>query len=179
MEETAYTIESTLSLPRFNIKDRQLYDLELLMVGGFAPLTGFLNGKDYDSVVTDMRLADGALWPMPIVLDVPDSMDATVGEQVVLCDPYGNPLAVLEIESRWQPDKRKEAQAVYGTTDMEHPGVRYLMNQMHDMYLGGAVYQLQLPDRHDFRSLRYTPAELKAEFTKRGWNEVVSGSGDS
>ena len=174
MKDNIYTIENTLALARFNIKDRQLFDLELLLVGGFAPLAGFLNKEDYDAVVTDMRLSDGTLWPMPIVLDVPDSMHAAVGEQVLLCDQYGNPLAVLEVESRWQPDKAKEAQGVYGTTDMAHPGVRYLINQMHDTYLGGAVHQLQLPDRHDFRSLRYTPAELKAEFIKRGWDEVVA-----
>lgn len=174
MSDPKFTIENTLDLPRFNLKDRQLYDLELLMVGGFAPLTGFLNEADYDAVVADMRLADGTLWPMPIVLDVPDSMTVAAGESVVLCDPYGNPLAVMEVSSRWQPDKQREAQAVYGTEDMTHPGVRYLMNQMHDTYLGGRIHTLQLESRHDFRSLRYTPAELKAEFKKRGWEQVVA-----
>ena len=169
-----YSIESTLALKRFNLKDRQLFDLELLMVGGFAPLSGFMGEADYNSVVSDMRLSDGALWPVPVVLDVPDSMDAAEGEDIVLCDPYGNPLAVMAVESRWQPEKHVEAKAVYGTEDMAHPGVRYLMNQMHDTYLGGTIHRLQLEARHDFKDFRYTPAELKAEFKKRGWEQVVA-----
>jgi sulfate adenylyltransferase len=159
---------------RFNLKDRQLFDLEMLMVGGFAPLSGFLNQADYESVVDTMRLKDGSLWPIPVVLDVPDSADFAVGESVVLCDQYGNPLAVLAVESRWQPDKEREAEKVYGTTDVSHPGVRYLFNQMHDTYLGGSIKPLQLETRYDFKEYRFTPKELKAEFKKLGWDKVVA-----
>lgn len=167
-------VKSTINYKRLNLKDRQLFDLELLMVGGFAPLVGFLNEGDYQSVLKDMRLGDGQLWPMPIVLDVPDSADFSVGESIVLCDQYGNPLAVLDIESRYQPDKEKEAQAVYDTTDVTHPGVRYLMNQMHDTYLGGTIHPLQLESRHDFKEYRHTPEELKKVFAKKGWDKVVA-----
>tara|TARA_B100000508_G_scaffold19649_1_gene13231 strand:- start:664 stop:2430 length:1767 start_codon:yes stop_codon:yes gene_type:complete len=172
--KSKYTIESTIDLPRYNLKDRQLFDLELLMVGGFAPLTGFMNKEDYRSVVDNMRLVDGALFPMPIVLDIPDSADFAVGQAVVLCDQYGNPLAVMDIESRYTPDKEDEIKKVYGTTDATHPGVRYLKNQMHDTYLGGPVHQLQLEVRHDFKELRFTPEELKAKFKERGWDKVVA-----
>jgi len=169
-----YTIESTIDLPRYNLKDRQLFDLELLMVGGFMPLTGFMNKADYQLVVADMRLSDGSLWPIPIVLDVPDSADFAVGQSVVLCDQYGNPLAVMDVESRYAPDKEKEMENVYGTTDVAHPGVRYIKNQMHDTYIGGPVHQLQLEARHDFKDLRFTPEELRAEFKERGWDKVVA-----
>jgi sulfate adenylyltransferase len=169
-----YSIESTLNLERFNLKDRQLFDLEMLMVGGFAPLAGFLNEEDYLSVVKDMRLDDGSLWPVPVVLDVPDSADFKVGESIVLCDPYGNPLAVMDIESRYQPDKQAEVLGVYGTKDMAHPGVRYVLNQMHDTYIGGTIHQLQLEARHDFKDYRYTPAELKQVFKDKGWDKVVA-----
>ncbi len=121
-----------------------------------------------------MRLVDGALWPIPVVLDVPDSTSFAAGESIVLCDPYGNPLAIMRIESRWKPDKEREAELVYGTTDRTHPGVRYLMNQMHDTYIGGAIESLQLEARYDFKRYRYTPAELRAEFARRGWSEVVA-----
>lgn len=169
-----YTIESTLELKRFNLKDRQLFDLEMLMVGGFAPLTGFMNEDDYKSVVSDMRTADGHLFPVPIVLDIPDSADFVVGESIVLCDQYGNPLAVMDVESRYQSDKQLESKKVYGTEDMLHPGVRYIKNQMHDTYMGGTIHKLQLEARHDFKDLRYTPEELKAEFKEKGWDKVVA-----
>lgn len=171
---TNYTIESTLDLKRFNLKDRQLFDLEMLMVGGFSPLEGFMNEIDYGSVVKDMRLGSGELFPMPIVLDIPDSAEFLVGESIVLCDPYGNPLAVMDIESSYQPDKQTEVTHVYGTDDMAHPGVRYVMNQMHDTYLGGTVHKLQLESRHDFKDLRYTPEELKVVFKEKGWNNIVA-----
>jgi sulfate adenylyltransferase len=79
VKQKLHTIQSTLNLKRFNLKDRQLFDLEMLMVGGFAPLTGFLNEEEYQSVVKDMRLGDGSLWPIPVVLDVPDSAELCSG----------------------------------------------------------------------------------------------------
>lgn len=166
--------ENIENLKRFNLKDRQLFDLEMLMVGGFAPLKGFMNKKDYESVVSKMRTSDGKLFPIPIVLDIPDSADFAEGESIVLCDPYGNPLAVMDIESRYQPDKQKEVKGVYGTDDMTHPGVRYVLNQMHDTYVGGSVRMIQLEQRHDFKEFRYTPEELKALFKKKGWNKITA-----
>ena len=173
MTDTTYTIQNTLNLKRFNLKDRQLFDLEMLMVGGFAPLTGFMNEADYHSVVKDMRLHDGALFPIPVVLDVPDSASFEVGESIVLCDQYGNPLAVMDIESRFAPNKETEVLGVYGSIDQAHPGIRYVMNQMHDLYIGGTIHKLQLETRHDFKELRYTPQELKEVFEQKGWDQVV------
>lgn len=174
MTDKKYSIESTLDLKRYNLKDRQLFDLEMLMVGGFAPLAGFMNEADYKSVVDNMRLKDGQLFPIPVVLDIPDSAEFSVGESVVLCDQYGNPLAVMDIESRYEPDKDEEVKKIYGTDDMLHPGVRYVKNQMHDVYIGGPVHKLQLEARHDFKDLRYTPEELKAVFKEKGWDKVVA-----
>ncbi len=172
--QNTYTLESTLSLKRYNLKDRQLFDLEMLMVGGFAPLEGFMNEGDYKNVVEEMRLENGELFSIPIVLDVPDSAPFVVGESVVLCDQYGNPLAVMEVESRFTPDKKNEVKKVYGTEDMLHPGVRYVMNQMHDTYIGGKIHKLQLEARHDFKEFRYTPEELKKVFKEKGWDKVVA-----
>lgn len=168
------SIAETVDLPRFNLKDRQLFDLELLLVDGFMPLKGFMNETDYNSVVKDMRLETGEVFPIPVVLDVPDSFQHKVGDQIVLCDQYGNPLAVLTIESRYLPNKKNECIHVYGTDDVTHPGVRYVLNQMHDTYIGGSLKLLQLPSRHDFKQYRYTPAELKSFFADQGWDNVVA-----
>jgi len=162
-----------MHLPRLNLKGRQLHDLEVMLVGGFAPVMGFMDEKDYDSVVEKMRLADGTLFPIPIVLDVPKASSYHVGDRVLLCDHFGNPLAVLTITSRYTPNKEKEALGVYGTTDRLHPGVQYLFDEIHDTYLGGTLTKIALPVRHDFTQWRKTPEELKALFKARGWDKVV------
>ena len=165
--------EKVLTLPRINVNERQLYDLEMLLNGGFAPLTGFLNEADYKSVVEEMRLRDGTLWPIPIVFDVPFSSNYQPGDEVALCDQYGNPLAIFSIGSRYEPDKRNEALKVYGTEDETHPGVKYLMRETGDVYLGGKVTAVALPEHHDYKDLRYTPDELKHWFRENNWEQVA------
>ena len=162
-----------LTLPRLNLTGRVLHDLELLLVGGFAPLTGFMNAEDYESVVSTMRLRDGQVFPIPIVLDVTDEQKFMVGDRILLCDPFGNPLATMDITSRFNPDKEKEARLVYGTNDKAHPGVQYLHDEMGSTYIGGTVTKVALPTRHDFTQFRHTPEELKALFRERGWDKVV------
>ncbi len=162
-----------LSLPRINLKGRALHDLEVMLVGGFEPVVGFMDEADYTNVVETMRLKNGQLFPIPIVLDVEENSPYMPGDSIVLCDSFGNPLAKMNITSRFTPDKSKEARGVYGTEDMLHPGVQYLFDEMHPVYLGGTVEHIALPLRHDFKQFRYTPAELKALFKERGWDKVV------
>lgn len=116
------------------LTQRQLCDLEMILVGGFEPLTGFMNQKDYASVVKDMRLADGSLWPMPIVLDAPERIAKQLaGEQsVTLVTPEFKVLATLKITDIYKPDKTQEALDVYGTMSKNHPGVNYLLTKTHD-----------------------------------------------
>lgn len=162
-----------LHLPRLNLKGRVLHDLEVMLVGGFAPVYGFMNEEDYTSVVERMRLADGSIFPIPIVLDVAAQSPYTVGDKILLCDSFGNPLAVMDITSRFTPDKQKEVQSVYGTKDRMHPGVQYVFDEMQQDYIGGKVTQLALPVRNDFKQFRKTPAELKALFKEKGWDTIV------
>lgn len=164
---------NTLKLPRLNLHGRQLFDLEMLLHGGFAPLGAFMNAADYNSVCETMRLGDGVLFPIPIVLDVPRESPHQAGDSVVLCDEYGNPLAIMRIESRYTPDKKREALLVYGTEDETHPGVAYLMHHMQDTYLGGTIESIQHPVRHDFNEFRHTPETLKMLFKERGWERVI------
>jgi sulfate adenylyltransferase len=160
----------------WDLTPRQLCDLELLMNGGFSPLTGFMSRADYDAVCQTMRLANGTLWPMPITLDVPEATASAVkvGETLALRDPEGVMLAALHVEDVWQPDRSAEAQSVYGTTNPEHPGAAAVLSRTHPWYVGGRIEGLQLPVHYDFQSLRLTPAQLRTEFESRGWTRVVA-----
>ena len=164
--------------PSHDLTPRQLCDLDLLVSGGFSPLTGFLGRRDYDRVCAEMRLADAAatLWPMPITLDVPEAVAASLspGAHLALRDAEGVMLAVLAVEDVWRPDQEAEAAAVFGTTNPEHPGVAHLLNRTQPFYAGGRVTAVQPVTHYDYRLLRHTPAELRAEFAKLGWTKVVA-----
>ena len=163
-------------LPSWHLTPRQLCDLELLINGGFSPLQGFLCQQDYASVCDTMHLADGTLWPMPVMLDVPSDVAEGLETRSLLAlhDMEGVMLAVLHVEDIWQPDRQREAEQVFGTTNMEHPGVAYLMDETHPWYVGGRLEAAELPRHYDFRDLRLSPAELRQRFTSLGWRRVVA-----
>jgi len=163
--------------PSWDLTARQLCDLELLLSGGFSPLRGFMTRKDYEGVCHNMRLANGLLWPMPITLDVTEEFAKSLKpgtSKVALRDAEGVMLAVLNVEEVWQPDRNAEAKAVFGTTSAAHPGVDYLLNKGNSWYVGGQIEGVQEPSHYDFRNLRLTPAELRAEFSRLGWRRVVA-----
>ncbi|HKJ70788.1 MAG TPA: bifunctional sulfate adenylyltransferase/adenylylsulfate kinase [Gammaproteobacteria bacterium] len=167
---------ASVEFPSVDLNDRQLCDLELLINGGFSPLTGFLGEADYRSVVESCRLSDGTVWPMPITLDVDEATaeGLSAGQSVALRDPEGFMLAVLHLGEIYRPDKEREAAAVFGTTDRHHPGVAYLLDQAGDVYLAGTVEGVQLPLHFDFTELRLTPAEVRDELRRMGWRRVVA-----
>jgi len=163
--------------PSWDLTPRQLCDVELLLSGGFSPLRGFMRRADYERVCHNMLLTSGVLWPMPITLDVPEDFakKLTPGtSKVALRDPEGVMVAVLDVEEIWRPERKDEAQSVFGTTSTVHPGVAYLLNQSNPWYVGGKLEGLQLPSHYDFKALRLTPAELRAEFSRMGWRRVVA-----
>ena len=169
------TADAPLNLPCVTLSARQLCDVELLLNGGFSPLDGFMTEADYNQVVESMRLANGTLWPMPIVLDVSADFAASLeGGWIELRDVEGVLMAYMEVASCWQPDKAREANSIYGSSDMAHPAVDYLYNHTHDYYLGGRLFGVAEPLHYDFRSTRYTPAQLRGEFERRGWSRVVA-----
>ena len=162
--------------PSWDLTPRQLCDLELLLNGGFSPLTGFMRKADYEAVCTRMRLADGTLWPMPIMLDVPEAFASTFtpGAMVALRDAEGVMLAALHVEDIWTPDREAEAQAVFGTTNREHPGVAALLDRTNPVYVGGRLEGFQRPVHYDYHPLRHTPAELRETFAREDWTSVVA-----
>ncbi|MEM9898190.1 MAG: bifunctional sulfate adenylyltransferase/adenylylsulfate kinase, partial [Pseudomonadota bacterium] len=163
-------------LKSWDLKPRQICDLELLMNGGFYPLKGFLSEEDYNGVVENMRLADGSLWPMPITLDVTEDFAESIeiGQDIALRDQEGVILGTMTVTDRWTPDKSREAEKVFGADDEAHPAVNYLQNQAGKIYLGGPVTGIQPPVHYDFKARRDTPNELRAYFRKLGWRKIVA-----
>ncbi|MDG1947257.1 MAG: bifunctional sulfate adenylyltransferase/adenylylsulfate kinase [Amylibacter sp.] len=164
------------NLVSWDLTQRQCCDLELLMNGGFYPLNGFLNEKDYFSVLENMRMADNSLWPIPINLDVSKifAKDLKINQKISLRDPEGVILAILEISDIYTPNKEKEAELVFGTNDIAHPSVNYLHNKAGDVYLGGKIIGIQPVVHYDFRAIRDTPNELRSFFHKVGWDRIVA-----
>lgn len=175
-EEALALQQQSYTLPAWTLTPRQLCDVELLLNGGFSPLTGFMGQTDYESVVKNLHLANGALWPMPIILDVTAqfSEKLTIGQSVALYDTEGLLIAILTVTSLWKPDKSLEVESVYGSTDLNHPGVRYIVDQTAEIYLGGTLTGVRLPPRYDFCTLRQTPQQLRDLFTQRGWERIVA-----
>ncbi len=174
-QEVAALRERLIDMPSIDLDPRQACDLEMIVTGGFAPLTGFPGQADHDAIVRDMRLADGTLWPMTIPLDVDHAFaeSVAIGDHVALRDLEGVPKAVLEITDIWEPNREAECQAVYGTTDPKHPGVARTMNGG-AVYLGGPVVVLEEPTHHDFQTLRHTPAQVRQLIEEKGWERVVA-----
>ncbi len=166
--------ERASSLPILRLSARSLSDLELLAVGGYSPLDGFMTEADYRSVVSEMHLASGLAWPVPITLALSTEEAHEIDErsEVALANESGRVLAVMQVAQKFDYDKRFEAREVYRTEDEAHPGVAALYAQG-DVLLGGSVHVLELPTHNDFQQYRLTPAQTRAEFEKRGWRTVV------
>ena len=149
------------------LNERQLCDTELLSIGGFSPLDGFMNEDDYNSVVQNYRLTDGNLFGIPVVFDT-NRDDLIAGKSVALTYK-GDAIAVLDIESRYTPDKAVETKNAYGTSSLEHPGVLMVATQRYNDYIGGKIHGIKLPTR-DFDCR--TPAEVRSMLPKN--SDVVA-----
>lgn len=174
-DASAEALRFAATLPKWPLDARQACDLELILSGGFAPLTGFLGERDWRSVLDRLRLADGALWPIPVVLDVDRAFADRIadGGSIALVDGEGLPLALLAVESRFEPDLAAEATAVFGTLDPAHPGVADTLGRR-PVCLAGPVIALRRPAHLDFPHLRHTPGELRERLAATGMARVVA-----
>ena len=168
-------LERAHSLPKIELNRVAMSDVELLAVGAYSPLTGFMGRADYEAVVEQMRLADGLPWTIPITLAVSEEQAARLkeGQEVALVEPGGRVLAILELEEKFTYDKEREATCVYRTTDLRHPGVARLHRQG-PVLLGGNIWLLNMPSQYEFPEFRHTPAETRRLFAARGWRRVVA-----
>ena len=165
-------------LPAVVLNDRQLCDIELILNGGFSPLEGFMNEKDYNGVVEKNRLADGNLFSMPITLDLDQAeikeLGIKAGARITLRDSRDDRnLGILTVDDVYKPDKQKEAKEVFGG-DPDHPAVKFLFNQTGKFYVGGKIEAIDRLMHYDYVGLRYTPAEIRLHFDKLGWSKVVA-----
>lgn len=174
-EHKRLTREAAL-YPFWTLSERQICDVELLFSGGFSPLTGFMNRADYESVLETMRLADGALFPIPITLDVSREFIAprAAGDKITLRDKEGFATAILTLEEIWEPDLAREAQLVYATQNPAHPGVAYLHDSSGPVYVAGRLQPISGIRHTDYRKYRHTPEQLRAEFKRNDWKRVVA-----
>lgn len=174
-EARAIALERAHTLPVVQLNDLNLADLEMIANGALSPLTGFMERADYESVVEQMRLANGLLWAIPVTLAVDEALAATIalGQEILLAEG-ARPLAIMQVRDKFHFDRQREAQQVYRTTDAAHPGVARLY-QAGAVLLGGPIDLLNWPQRtHDeFPDLRYTPAQTRAIFAERGWRRIV------
>ncbi|KAN0064638.1 Sulfate adenylyltransferase [Thecaphora frezii] len=172
-------LQETASLPEIILSERQLCDLELIINGGFSPLEGFMTKADYDGCLDNMRLSNGALFPMPITLDVDEQQIKALaiqpGARITLRDPRDeNAIAIITVADVYPVDKVREAKAVFGSDDVAHPAIAYLQTSVKGFYVGGNVQAISKPAYYDYVALRYTPAELRQHFAKIAWRKVVA-----
>jgi len=161
-------------LPSITLNDREMCDLDMIACGAMSPLEGFMNRKDYEGVVDKMRLSSGIPWSIPVTLAVTKEEAAALnkGDSVRLDDSNGTTLAVLHLEDKYTPNKEREAEQVYKTTEKEHPGVAAIY-EMGPVYLGGKVDVLTRVAYDDFSTYRRDPAETRKIFCDRSWKRVV------
>lgn len=166
-------LEQARRLPAVQLSARALCDLELLATGAFSPLDRFMGAADYRRVLTEMRLADGTLFPIPIVLRVPTTPLIAAGDEITLADQRNNPVALMRVDEIYGWDADEEARAVLGTTDPRHPLVAE-MRGWGERCLAGPITVLDLPRALDFASLRLTPAQTRERLASLGYSHVVA-----
>jgi len=171
-EELRLAREEAARAPAITLDEVELCDLELLATGGFSPLRGFMGRSDYERVLEEMRLADGTLWPLPIVLRAPPDLKVGPGGSVALRDAKANILALLDVDDVFDADIEAERARICGGSD-EHPWMAFLRSR-NSRRLGGRLRVLALPVHHDFARLRRTPVQTRAMLSGLGWREVAA-----
>src|SRR5437762_7201437 len=163
------------ALPAITLSPREAFDLEMIAIGAFSPLTGFVGEADFKRVCTDVRLANGTVWPIPVIRSPADDVAAkiNVGDRVALNDPKGRLLGTMKIAEKYKHDKELEVPNVYKTTDDAHPGVKIVRSQG-NWNLAGPIDVITPTHEPEFADYRLPPARTREEFSKRGWTTVAA-----
>jgi sulfate adenylyltransferase len=172
-DEAAREADEAANLAKVEVGERELSDLEMLAVGALSPLTGFVGERDYRSILGTMHLENGLPWTIPVTLTVDaDGAKRIGGASKVALTSQGRTVATMDVDQVYQRDKEKEAQSVFGTTDVEHPGVAAL-HASGDFVVAGPIHVIELPTHDTFEQYRLTPAQTRQAFADRGWKRVV------
>lgn len=173
-EERRDAIAAAACLPRVPLNAVQYSDLCCIATGVFSPLTGFVGRADYESILDGMRLSNGTVWSIPVTLAVANDVADAIspGTSVALEDPSGLLVATMDVTERYSYDKRREAEAVYRTTETAHPGIGRLFAQG-DVLLAGPITLLERPQGEPFGPFRRDPIETRKLFADRGWRRIV------
>ncbi|MFN2112338.1 MAG: bifunctional sulfate adenylyltransferase/adenylylsulfate kinase [Anaerolineales bacterium] len=166
-------VEKANTYPSHQMSDRSLHDLELLATGGFSPLTTFMGEEDYNRVLTEMRLANGVLFPIPITLTIEKEILPTRGEWITLRDSRNYIIGVMRIEEVYRWDPTREARLVLGSTDHRHPLVSE-MELWGDLCISGELKVINLPVYYDFMDIRKTPLQVRQMLEKIGNQDVTA-----
>ncbi|MCL5674838.1 MAG: sulfate adenylyltransferase [Candidatus Omnitrophica bacterium] len=173
-EEKKILREKIPGLKSIRLNKRQISDVEMISIGGYSPLEGFMEKEVYESVLHNMRLPDNIVWPIPITLAVnkETANNFETGEDIGLLNESGAGIAILHLKEKYSYDKELEAEKVYLTKDIKHPGVDYLYSQS-DVYLGGKIDVIEKPAHHKFARYYLPPSETRNIFEKNGWTTIV------
>ena len=163
------------SLPTVTLSPREAFDLEMIAIGAFSPITGFMGQADFTRVCREMRLADGTVWPIPVVLSPSDEVTAkvNVGQTIALLDPKGRPLGTMKVTEKYAHDKALEIPHVYRTEDEKHPGVAIVKGQG-NFCLAGDIDVTTTTHDPEFAEYRLTPAQTRKAFEEKGWSTVAA-----
>jgi sulfate adenylyltransferase len=167
-------VEKAKNILKLKLDERGLANLECLSTGVYSPLTGFTGEEDYNSIIKNMRLKDGTVWPIPITLTVDDEFASQIkaGDEIALLWEELH-IGIMKVSDIYKPDKKEEAIHVYKTDDTAHPGVAALY-QSGNVYLGGEVKLIEEIPHKDLNEYRLTPQQTRETFTEKGWSKVVA-----
>lgn len=173
-EERERLIEDSKTMDSLILNPWSLSDLELIAIGGFSPLKGFMGQADYENVVENLRLENGLIWSLPITLPVTEAQSEAfeIGSSIALYGEDNRLYGILDLEEKYTYDKSREAKLVYGTTETDHPGVKTIYEKG-NVYLAGPIHLLNRPNHDDFEDFYLDPSETRRLFHEMGWKTVV------
>ena len=175
-DELSEYSELSNNISSLTLSLKQQCDLEMISNGAFSPLSTFNNQKDYEEILLNNKLSNGLVWPIPIVLDVPDQFLKSLdkNEYISLRNTEGFLLAILKVKEFWAPNKKEEANLVFKSNDPNHPGVDYLFNHTNNNYISGELVPIQSNKYFDFTHLRKSPQEVRDFFRLNNWKDVIA-----
>ena len=174
-DAAAKATQEAKGLKSITLSPREAFDLEMIAIGAFSPLTGFMGEKDFSGVCREMRLANGVVWPIPVICSPADDVSAkiSVGERVALHDPKSRLLGILTVTEKYKHDKDLEIPNVYKTSDDAHPGVKIVRGQG-NWNLAGPIDVISANHEPEFADYRLPPATTRQAFAAKGWSTVAA-----